>query len=167
MVSPQAGSRGRHQGRRRDASPPVVWVSSQRVRRDCLARSTEGFETWSRNVPRGPALGKRRGRPPPSRATRRHVATPLLSRAAQTHQQGRLIALNGSADYGASIWLFGRAGTRAHGADRSPSRSRTDSDAARRNSPRSCRWRIRRGLGASIICRGCGRRRLVKTFPTV
>ena len=58
------------------------------------------------------------------------------------------------------MWLFGRAGTRAHGADGSPVRSRTDA-AVRRNSRRSCRWRIFRGLGASIICRRCGRHRLL------
>ena len=83
--------------------------------------------------------------------------------------------------------LFGRAGTRAHGADRSPVRSRTDAGAcsrvrsrtsagvrsrvrrgyglvaARENSLGSCRWRIL-SVDASLICRRCGSHRLVKTF---
>ena len=88
----------------------------------------------------------------------------------------------------ASMGLFGRAGTRANGTDRPPVRSRTAAGAcsrvrsrtsagvgsrvrrgyglvaARENSLRSCRGRILRGLDASLICRRCGRHRLVKTF---
>ena len=84
----------------------------------------------------------------------------------------------------ASMGLFGRAGTRANGTDGSPVRSRTAAGAcsrvrsrtsagvgsgyglvaARENALRSRRWRILRGLDASLICRRCGRHRLVKTF---
>ena len=76
----------------------------------------------------------------------------------------------------ASMGLFGRAGTRANGTDRSPVRSRAGACsrvrrgyglvAARENSLWSCRGRILRlrGLDASLICRRCGRHRLVKTF---
>ena len=69
--------------------------------------------------------------------------------------------------YAASMWLFGRPGTRAHGAIGRPLGVIPDFDPARRNSRRGGRWRIRGGLAASTICRGCGRRPLVKTFPTV
>ena len=80
--------------------------------------------------------------------------------------------------------LFGRAGTRAHGADGSPVLSCTDAGArcrvrsagvrsrvgrgyglvaARKNSLASCRWCIL-SVHASLICRRCGSHRLVKTF---
>ena len=85
------------------------------------------------------------------------------------------------------MWLFGRAGTRAHRADWSRVRSRTDAGAcsrvrsrtsagvrsrvrrgyglvaARENSLGICRWRIL-SVDASLICRRCGSHRLVKAF---
>ena len=73
----------------------------------------------------------------------------------------------------ASMGLFGRAGTRANGTDRSPVRSRAGACsrvrrgyglvAARKNSLASCRWCIL-SVHASLICRRCGSYRLVKTF---